>query len=375
MRRLGISAVLILVCLVGLSGCYDVEEINRRAIILAFGFDPAPAGMVGVSAQIPVIMDLHAPSIGGGTAPSKPFHMIAAESDISFGAAPVLQSKTGKDLFAGQLKTVIISTDLAKRGLKPYIDFLERHPEIPPQVIILLTRGNAEEILNFSLSSKEISGMSVYDFLQSAPKADLTYALREWQLLSAATEGPEDAYLPFIEIDPLEQTYRISGLGVFHRDRLVGELSDIETRMFGLLAGKAQDAYPSVFVDQKIGTVSFRGVKAKTRVKAIRRGSRIEFLFKVRADGVLIHLTTAKTHLTIKDIQVIEAKMEHAVKAEMLRTIHRLQELNSDILGMGELVRATQPRLWSRRDWDKEYPQAKVRVDFKFNIARSGSLR
>ena len=55
--------------------------------------------------------------------------------------------------------------------------------------------------------------------------------------------------------------------------------------------------------------------------------------------------------------------------------MRHLQSLNSDILGFGELVRATLPKIWQRIDWDTEYPRVKVRIDFKFNIEKTGTQR
>ena len=37
--------------------------------------------------------------------------------------------------------------------------------------------------------------------------------------------GPGDVYIPFISVSQPEQAYIIKGLGVFHHDRMVGELS------------------------------------------------------------------------------------------------------------------------------------------------------
>ncbi len=77
----------------------------------------------------------------------------------------------------------------------------------------------------------------------------------------------------------------------------------------------------------------------------------------------------------MEDIKEIEQKTERAVKAEMMKTIRNLQELNSDILGFGELVRATQPEVWRRINWDTEFPQVQVKIDFTFNIERTGYYR
>jgi hypothetical protein len=96
-------------------------------------------------------------------------------------------------------------------------------------------------------------------------------------------------------------------LGVFHRDRLVGELSDNETRMFGFLSGRVYNAYPSILLD-KVNQATFREVRAKTRIIARPKGDRLEFLIKSRAQGYLVEMTNAKADLSIEDIKEIEQK-------------------------------------------------------------------
>ena len=370
---LGLILIITSLC----SGCWDVEEINRRAIVIALGLDLTPTGMIKMSAQIPVITDLASGGSGSGraAAPPKPFHVVSSEAETSYSTVGNLQSKTSNEFFLGQLKTTIISTDLAERGLKPYINFLERHPEITSTSVIVLTKGSALEILNTPLNSKDIPGLSIMNFLRRSSKADLAYTLREWQIVRGTVVGPGDVYIPLISISQPEQAYIINGLGVFHHDRMVGELSDNETRMFGFLTGKARNAYPSVYINNEIGTATFRNVAVNSKIKAIAKGDQLEFLIKSRAKGFIIELTSSKAPLDLQDIQAIQTKTEQAIKEEMVKTVHHLQELNSDILGFGELVRATLPKTWQRINWDTEYPRVKVHIDFKFNIQKSGTHR
>ena len=168
----------LLVLITSCSGCWDAEDINNRAIVLALGLDVTPEGRIQVSLQIPVIMDIHVPAMQGGQKPVKPFQIVSGESDTPFGAVPELQSKTIRSLFYGQIQAVIISADLARHGLKPLVDFLERHPKIPPQAWVILTRGRAEDFLNTPLFTKEISGIATSKFfsldIQSRPHVCVT---------------------------------------------------------------------------------------------------------------------------------------------------------------------------------------------------------
>lgn len=182
----------------------------------------------------------------GGEAPEKPYRVKVSRGKTVFGAIPGLQSKTSSNLFLGQIQALIISAELAMKGLKSLLDFMDRHPEIPLQTFMLIVDGSAREILDSPLSSKEIPGLSIRNFLESSSKTDMVYPLQVHEIKKRMLIGPEAAYLPIIAYDDREKTYIINGLAVFHKDRMVGRLNPIETRMFGFLAGKARNAYPSI---------------------------------------------------------------------------------------------------------------------------------
>ena len=180
--------------------------------------------------------------------------------------------------------------------------------------------------------------------------------------------------MPLIAFDRAEGTFVIRGLGVFHGDRLVGELSGRETRAFGLLTARAGSATLQVPLD-KIGRVTYRRVRSSSKVTPFISGSRLGFLVKVSVQGFLIEMTKPVSPISIQLNRAMELATAHAIEDEMARMVRRLQELNSDILGFGELLRATRPKIWRRINWDKEFPRASVRIEVNFTIARTGTYR
>jgi len=372
MGRKGFLLGIVLVAIL-CSGCWDVDEINKRATVLAFGFDATPEGQLRVSAQIPVMLEIGSRVAGGGIS-AKPFRVFTGDSKTTFGATPYLQTKSGKSLFFGQLKVIVISAALAEEGLKSAIDFLARHPMIPPQATILLTKGSAHEIIATPIGAQEIPSLMIVNFQRSTSKGDLAYPMELWRFEKAVTVGREDAFLPFIALDREGEGYTIEGAGVFHRDRLVGELTDIETRMFGLLSGRVSNAYPSISVAE-FGELTFRNVTADSKIRALVSGEEIEFFIKVRAGGFLVEVTTGKHDFKVSDIELIREKAEKTIKNELVKTMEHLQSLGSDVLGFGNILRATHPEIWRRINWEEEYPKVRVRIDFKFQVSRIGTYR
>jgi hypothetical protein len=174
-----------------------------------------------------------------------------------------------------------VNTALAERGLKYYCGFLKRFPQAPAQSVVVLTETTSQDILSVSLSSKFIPGFAIYNFFQAQGKSDEVYPIQVWQFIKDIEVRPIDAYLPIISYNKEEQVYRFDGIGVFHRDRLVGKLSENESRMAGLIMRKSRNAYLSVPVP-KMGIVSYRRVAAKTKITILKTSPNLEFLVKVK---------------------------------------------------------------------------------------------
>lgn len=371
-RRLLLAIGLITFSTLG-GGCWDVAEINRRAIVIAVGLDAVPAGRVRVTIQVPVMASMLPPTAGGGAGGGKTFHILTSEGESAYAAVPGLQSRTMNALFFGQVKTVVVGAELARRNIVPFLDFLRRHPEIPPQAIVVLAKGEAKDLLSGTHNSQELPGLVLTRYFMSPNKADLAYPMPAWQLQRTLEDGPEDPFLPWVAYEKGTQAFALHGLGVFHHRRLAGELSDVETRMFGLLSGKARNTSFTVLTD--LGRVAYRKVMAKTKRQVQVQGETIALRLQVRVNGFLIEVRGDESRLGTKDVERIEEATARVLKREMEAAVRRLQQLNADILGLGELVRATRPQIWRRIDWDEEFPRLPVRIEVSFGARQTGTYR
>lgn len=363
---------LFLILMFCLSGCWDQEEVSKRAIVLALGLDQTTNGKINVSLQLPIVEELLiVPS--GAAVSSKPFALISAEGTSAFAAVPGLNNKTMSSLFYGQLQTVVINTALAKEGLTGPTDFLRRHPTIPLQTLLLLTERSAHDILNATLISKRIPSYSTVTFFNTPNKKDRVFSQHIWEFSRNIRSQTQDAFIPLIDYNAKEKTFTIKGLGVFDDDRLVGVLSGEETRMFGLLSGKAHNAYLSISTEQ-FGRITFRKVTATPKIKIKHHGKQLLFQVRVNVQGFLVESTQGATRFTPDELKLIQSKTALYLNREMKKTIRRLQSLNSDILALGEKFRAHHPREWDPIEWKQLYPEAKIEISVKFTMNRAGTM-
>jgi spore germination protein KC len=161
---------------------------------------------------------------------------------------------------------------------------------------------------------------------------------------------------------------------VFHRDRLVGKLSETESRIAGMMMNKTHNATFTAPVG-KMGEVSYRKLVWKRKIKIVKTKPEMEFLINVGAKGFGPELTGDPTELSPKKIKTIEKVTKNYLKKQILTTVRHLQRLNSDIVGFGDLVRAEKPDIWKRLNWDEDYSRVNFGVTVKFTLERVGKYR
>jgi spore germination protein KC len=354
-------------------GCWDAEEVTNRIPVLAAGFDRTETGGIKVSAQVPIEEELFLFS-GSAEGRSRPFGVLTAEGASVHAVIPTLQSKTQRTLFYGQLKTMVFSWELATDGLREALDPLRRNHEIPAQAHVYLVKDQASTMLNHSLWHKRMPANSLVQFAHVKSKADQSFSQDIWELARNIDRRTQDAFIPLLGYDQEEQTFIISGLGVFHQDRLVGELSGEETRMFGLLSGRSRNAYLFQTVLEH-GGITMRRVRAKSKIRIKKDGLQPVVAIEIKARGNMGESTKMSVNLNQEEHERINQEFSAYLEREMRKTLKKLQDLNSDILALGEVYRINYPLDWEKTEWERLYPQLPVEIAVEFAMDNYGVMR
>ena len=364
-----------LLCLIPLllTGCWDAEEVNNRTMVLAAGFDRMETGGVKVSIQVPIEEELLLIS-GSSQTSGRPFGILTAEGDSVHASVSGLQSKTQGTLFYGHIKTMVFSWDLATNGLRETIDALRRNHDIPAQAHVFLVKDQASTMLDHNLWHKRVPANSLVLYAHVKGKADQSFSQDIRELARDIEVKTQDAFVPLLSYDQDEETFIISGLGIFHHDRLVGELSGEEARMFGLLSGKSRNAYLHLAVPE-YGGITMRQVRAKSKIGLKKNGFEPVITIDIKAKGNMGESTRMAVNLSSEDRDRIILAFNIYLEREMRKTIEKLQALNSDILALGEVYRIHYPRVWEATDWGRLYPQIPVELSVEFALDNYGVMR
>lgn len=366
--------------LLTLSGCWDLEEVDRRVFATTIGIDldTRSGDEVLLSVQVPIPQKMIPQGAKSGET-GKKFNTVSTTAETVYSAFSDLQAKTNGELVIQQNKSIIMGEDAARRDVTPILDWLLRSPTAPPQALIFIARHTtAKNILTFEPGEESLPGLDFVQAAQSIVKYDRTTFIPIWKFGQKLVHGTKDAFAPLISIDPSERSFIIAGLAVFNGKRMVGELNPDETQSFGILANVMKAG--SMTIDLDGGKrLTLRNVGAQTRLKVNMNRETPAFLVKTTVTGSLSELTGGYMKLTPHENQHLEKMALQEIHSRLESVIRKLQKLNSDTIDFGEQLRAQHPDVWKRiartRAWKKVFPTAPFQIDLKVKIQRDGVWR
>ncbi|WP_138753746.1 Ger(x)C family spore germination protein [Paenibacillus sinopodophylli] len=389
------SLLLLSACLfLTLSGCWDLRYLDKLGVVLALGVDDDPSGKQKLQLTVQVVLpqNVAAESKGGigGTAVTT----FTETGDTLFEAIRKMSAKTSRRLFFSHTQMLVIGEAMARKGIFPLVDLIERNPDIRTDISVIVTRGmKAEQLLQLTTQMESIPINQIHEMIKVNQTAYGTnFGVKVKELTRLSGEGKQQAVLPSIRIEgnkaighsnenvnsiPAAAIPVLSTMAVFRDGRLVDYLKPKESRGLSWLHNKVKSTVIKLACPNSEGEL----------IVEIQNAS-IAYKVKHDANGlpvvkVTVRLTGSIQEIMCPDVNVGEEKVLNeigemtslAVKDEMEETINRLQKkLGIDALGWGKEIYLQQPNSWKRLggEWEAEFPSIKSEVICNTIILGSG---
>ena len=354
-----------------LSGCWDLEEIDRRTVVLGMAFDDAGGSGWRMLATVP---DPRALVPSGGTVigpqPEEPaFTTLEVTAPTATETLARLREITSRELFLGQVLVVGASERLARKGLGPLLEFLMNDTDIPRAAWFVVTAGPPARVLGTKPPQQTFPEFYLDDVFRARGKPVGVLGLPYWKLWVASLRPGQDAVVPVVEPGPHQQM-RVARVAAFRGDRLVGILTPTETRLLAI----TRDARNATWQVALSGgrAINLRPLGVHYRIRALDPGSdgTPRFRFEVRMNAVL---TEAHGYTALR-VGNFEGEARRDLTRALERLIRRLQGWGSDPWGFGERWRLAHPERFPPARWREEWRRARVEVDVRVNISRGGAF-
>lgn len=174
--------------------------------------------------QIPLVGQLGGQTGGGGgTASSKTWYVDSASGTTIKEANNKLQTSLSRTINTSHRRTVVIGEDMARDGVAPVFDILTRNPQNRLTALILISRGEARDILNTDVQLEQFPAEMIRELAILATNRPVFLS----RFMSDLLEKGSDAYAPVITASKTKPggkgkaNLKIDGLAIFKKDRLV----------------------------------------------------------------------------------------------------------------------------------------------------------
>jgi spore germination protein KC len=401
-----IKVGLILIGIILISGCWDVQEIKSRGIANAVFFDlveenpknPGASGLkMGVALSVPG--SLAPTNVGTYQQFNKRNFVITGTGDSIVNAWTEIQANAERDIFFGQMRAVILSERLAHENINNYLDFIGRIPLAPPNVNVLVAKDDPEKLLDLKNQPNELPGNYIDYYFRSPSKRSLAIPVDLWRINAIMDRKTGDPYIPVFEEwqgssaafqagnektqgsneksqgdnEKIQESYKIAGTAVFSRNRLAGQLSMDETITLSMMKG-TDNGYLTVPLG-KPEYVAFKNIRSQTKIQPkMTAGGVVTFSVKTTVSGNMVE-NMPHRETWLKEKRRIERQVGVFIQRRIRDLIAKLQGFNSDPVEFGRKLWIKYPHPWKQIDWHKVYPAAKFNVSAKFTLKETGLFR
>ncbi|GLB62118.1 Ger(x)C family spore germination protein [Cytobacillus sp. NCCP-133] len=391
MKRKSALFITTLLLLNLLSGCWNRREMNELAITVGMAIDK-PDDQFIITTQV-VNPGQVAAGQGGGQ--KTPVTTYQEKGDTIFEAIRRMTTVTARKLYFPHIRILIISEELAEKGLGEALDFLSRDHELRSDFYVVIAKDTkAENVLKVLTGLDDIPANKLFTALETSEKAwapsravtldeligDILTEGKEAQLtglqiMGDIKEAEKSEHVQEIEPDV---HLKYSGLAVFKGDKLIGWLNEEDSKSVNYVLGNVKSTIGEVTCPDDKGKTAIEVIRTKADLKAKVENGSPKGTIKVQIEGNVGDVQCRKLDLSkTKTIEELEKQSEKIVKELIESTIAKAQEeFKADIFGFGEAIHRSDPDYWKKvkKEWNEKFADMPIEVKAEVKIRRVGTI-
>ncbi|KAA0550114.1 Ger(x)C family spore germination protein [Bacillus sp. BGMRC 2118] len=379
--------LLLTLCLCFVTGCWDRVELNDIGIVTGLAVEKGKEHKYKLTVEVLNATE-NSKMEAQGNAPSTTF---SQEGNSLSELAHRMNVGIARQLIYSHTRVFIIDQQVAKEGVTEFIDFLERSGEFRNDFnIFLFEGGNADDALKTTYTLQKVSSLKLNKQIESFYKewgGDPNVRLTDF--ISALTSAGREPTIAMIKIkgDPKkgnsvenmqkvepEALVEVAGLAVFKGDKLVDKLTINDTRNYLWLDNIQSTSLTIPCKGEEEHYLDLRVTRSHTDIdsKVIRGVPAFSAVINVEAR---IEGSQCKGDLErIDTYEDYEKQVETELENQIKETINKLQELEADIFGFGEILQRQHYHDFKKmkKEWNEYFADAKVDIHANVFIRRSG---
>jgi spore germination protein len=364
--------ILILFLFISLVGCTQSKVLDELGLTTLVGYDLGSEDGVTATA---VILQVN-PELQSNV------EVISAEDQTSKGTSAKINRKNSQKIMFGQMRVSLYGEELSKEGIGHYIETLSRNPSMSSSIIMAVVDGQTKSLLGYQYQNIENIGEHIFKLLEQNVKYEHMIPSTLHEVSHDYYSAGTDISMPVIKRN--DESVEISGVAIYKRDKMVGQLSAEDSFYVKLIRDNYDsgtfetlikgDYLPSSLVNNPPDEIPvvLDTIKSKRDLK-LTNPKTPEFDLHLTMEARLLEIMPDIDVGKQKNVAELEKAISKSLTSEVSRIIAYCQEVDSDIFGFGESYRSSVRKSKLTDDkWQELYREAKINVQIDFTLVRDG---
>ncbi|WP_423798863.1 Ger(x)C family spore germination protein [Neobacillus sp. SAB-20_R2A] len=376
------TAILIIACTLCLSGCVEARQLEKLGLITAVGYDLDGKNTIKGTVVVHKF-DALAKNVT---------KVISVEAHTSKTLRQKQNLRSDQRLVSGQLRCVVYSKELAKKGIHHLVDTLNRDPTVGTMVFLTIAEHEASSIINVGKKNERLNlGTYLYNLIRQNVESEqmLSPTLQEFN--HGYHDNGKDPVLPILKVENGDVT--VTGTALFKDDMLVAILPTNKLFFLKILADKYKSGtkelgfnradFKSIFKEEE--GRSFRtvynklflnidNIRSHTKIKLVDRKN-LRFRVEIKFASRLLETTEPLELGSAKNVKFIERQIEKKMEKEIHDLLIFFQKKGVDPVGIGnEYIAHIRGKKITPKDWRSIYKNATFEVYVKNTIVKTGVI-
>ena len=369
---------LISILLFLLTGCWNYRELNDYAIVTSMAIDYSDNKYeVSLLFSSSKKTDKEQDSI---------ITVYSDKGNSIYEAIKNISLSIPKEIYLSHLSTVIISEDLARKGINPLLDYLLREPQSHQNFYIIIAKDT---------KAKNI--LSILAPLSDYPSQNITSNIKiTEQLQGRITDANFNKFVSKIiqkGINPIsnsiiligdeeegtkkeEQENSITGaqtkldtIGIFKDDKLIDWADISESIGINMLLGDVKVLYFDLPCENNKTVITTNSYNIKNKVE------KNKITINITAKGMI---NEVGCNLDLQNYKVIDKLQEEAkdkMEEYVYKALNKAKKLKTDIFGYGNMIYKKYPHYFNSIDnWDEYFSNLDFTINVDFKLKEKGAL-
>ncbi|MEK4665133.1 Ger(x)C family spore germination protein [Priestia sp. FSL H7-0729] len=373
-----------------LTGCWDRQELNELGIMLGLGVDK-DGDMIKVSAQVVVPNEVSSKAGGGKGTPVTQYE---ASAYTLFEAIQKLTETSPRRIFLAHIRVLVFGEEYARKdGIYDVIEALMREPTARPDYYVMVAKNTtASHVLDVLTPLDNIPAEKLFNSLDVSSKTwSPTTTVTGDELMEFMLSPGIQPVITGIEIiGNKEQSGRkeniatirsparlnTTGLSVFHKDKLIGWLTEDESKGYNYIRDNVQSTVNHMPCRNK-GNVTFKALRTTTKRKAKLVNGKPVIHIDLKNVSSIGAVECGIKIGSMKVLKELETDSEERLVELMQKSVNSVRrKFHVDIFGFGQEVYHADPKFFKtvENDWDKYFEELDIKYTANVQIKRVGTL-